>query len=76
MKMLYLFKKINLQSEYKNVIYDVKNTKNMIDLLEEKYNYVDNDIQEYYAYELIILKEKYKRMLNNAKNLNKKIEKM
>ncbi|MCX8074944.1 MAG: hypothetical protein N2749_05095 [Clostridia bacterium] len=76
MKFLMFLKKINLKYEYDQIAENIKDTRNRINLLEDKYNYADDNMKDYYSYELILLKEKYSRLICNVKSLDKEIEKL
>lgn len=74
MKIIYLFKRIKLKNQYNNNVEEVNEVLQRIKVLEHNYNYVDDNMQTYYDYELILLKQKYKKMLNKVKEIDKNIE--
>lgn len=75
MKLVYLMKRIKLSNEYGKKVKDIKDVRGKIDLIENQYDYADNNIKEYFNYELMLLNKKYNEMLKEAKDIYKQSNK-
>lgn len=64
-----IIKKILLKNSYNKIKNEFNLVNNNIIVLENNYNFVDRNIQEYYSYELMILKEKSNSLIIKAKDI-------
>lgn len=64
-----IIKKVLLKNSYNKIKKEFNLVNNNIIVLENNYNFVDRNIQEYYSYELMILKEKSNSLIIKAKDI-------